>query len=87
MKIEIRDSFLKDIKKQSKENKQKIEAIFSDMKTAESISDLRNIKKLQGFKIFYRIRIGDYRLGFAFEDETIVLLHFLHRKEIYRFFP
>ncbi|MCI0501415.1 MAG: type II toxin-antitoxin system RelE/ParE family toxin [Epsilonproteobacteria bacterium] len=87
MKIEIRDSFLKDIKKQSKENKQKIEAIFNDMKTAESISDLRNIKKLQGFKIFYRIRIGDYRLGFAFEDETIVLLHFLHRKEIYRFFP
>jgi mRNA interferase RelE/StbE len=87
VKIEIRDSFLKDIKKQSKENKQKIEAIFSDMKTAESISDLRNIKKLQGFKIFYRIRIGDYRLGFAFEDETIVLLHFLHRKEIYRFFP
>ena len=87
MKIEIRDSFLKDIKKQSKENKQKIEAIFSDMKTAESISDLRNIKKLQGFKIFYRIRIGDYRLGFAFENETIVLLHFLHRKEIYRFFP
>ena len=87
MKIEIRDSFLKDIKKQSKENKQKIETIFNDMKTAESISDLRNIKKLQGFKIFYRIRIGDYRLGFAFEDETIVLLHFLHRKEIYRFFP
>jgi mRNA interferase RelE/StbE len=87
VKIEIRDSFLKDIKKQSKENKQKIEAIFNDMKTAESISDLRNIKKLQGFKIFYRIRIGDYRLGFAFEDEIIVLLHFLHRKEIYRFFP
>jgi len=87
VKIEIRDSFLKDIKKQSKENKQKIEAIFNDMKTAESISDLRNIKKLQGFKLFYRIRIGDYRLGFAFEDETIVLLHFLHRKEIYRFFP
>lgn len=87
MKIEIRDSFLKDIKKQSKENKQKIEAIFNDMKSAESISDLKNIKKLQGFKIFYRIRIGDYRLGFAFEDETIVLLHFLHRKEIYRFFP
>lgn len=87
MKIEIRDSFLKDIKKQSKENKQKIEAIFNDMKTAESISDLRNIKKLQGFKLFYRIRIGDYRLGFAFEDGTIVLLHFLHRKEIYRFFP
>jgi len=57
------------------------------MKTAESISDLRNIKKLQGFKLFYRIRIGDYRLGFAFEDGTIVLLHFLHRKEIYRFFP
>jgi len=87
VKIEIRDSFLKDIKKQSKENKQKIEAIFNDMKTAESISDLRNIKKLQGFKLFYRIRIGDYRLGFAFEDGTIVLLHFLHRKEIYRFFP
>lgn len=34
MKIEIRDSFLKDIKKLSKENKQKIEIIFGEMENA-----------------------------------------------------
>ncbi|MDX9743505.1 MAG: type II toxin-antitoxin system RelE/ParE family toxin [Arcobacteraceae bacterium] len=87
MKIEIRDSFLKDIKKLSKENKQKIEIIFSELENAHFLTDVKNIKKLQGFKAFYRVRVGDYRLGFAYEDDVIILLHFLHRKEIYRFFP
>lgn len=87
MKVEIRDSFIKDIKKTTRENKQKIEEVFHEFKAVNTLTELKNVKKLKGRKHFYRIRIGDYRLGFAFENDTIILLHFLHRKDIYRFFP
>jgi mRNA interferase RelE/StbE len=87
VRVEIRDSFIKDIKKTTRENKQKIEEVFHEFKAVNTLAELKNVKKLKGHKHFYRIRIGDYRLGFAFENDTIILLHFLHRKDIYRFFP
>jgi mRNA interferase RelE/StbE len=87
VKIEITKSFLKDIKKLPKEVKTQIEFILIDIKEAQTLHDIKNIKKLQNNGIFYRIRIGNYRLGFAYENDTIILIHFLHRKEIYRFFP
>ena len=33
------------------------------------------------------MRIGDYRLGAALEGDALVLVRFLHRRDIYRFFP
>ncbi|GIK72728.1 MAG: hypothetical protein BroJett021_17160 [Chloroflexota bacterium] len=39
------------------------------------------------FERYYRIRVGDYRLGLALEGDTVILVRFLHRKEIYRYFP
>jgi mRNA interferase RelE/StbE len=87
VKIEITKSFLKDIKKLPKEAQSQIEFILIDIKEAQTLHDIKNIKKLQNNSIFYRIRVGNYRLGFAYENDTIILIHFLHRKEIYRFFP
>lgn len=42
--------------------------------------------KLQGGEDEYRIRIGDYRIRYAIDDaeQTIILLHVLHRKDVYR---
>ncbi|HAO49122.1 MAG TPA: hypothetical protein DCR35_07360 [Runella sp.] len=43
---------------------------------------------MQGFQSFYRIRMGDYRVGFELTDPTTILLIMVaHRKEIYRYFP
>ncbi|NPA92437.1 MAG: type II toxin-antitoxin system RelE/ParE family toxin, partial [Chloroflexi bacterium] len=36
---------------------------------------------------FYRIRLGDYRLGLEIEGDTVVFVRFLHRRDIYRYFP
>jgi len=36
---------------------------------------------------YYRIRIGTYRLGFKENKGAILLLRFMHRKDIYEFFP
>ena len=36
---------------------------------------------------YYRIRIGDYRIGIKGEGDVIVLMRVMHRKDIYRVFP
>jgi len=36
---------------------------------------------------YYRIRLGDYRIGLVVNEQTVVFVRFLHRREIYRYFP
>ena len=57
------------------------------MKTASSITAISGVAKITGRDQYYRVRIGDFRLGFAIEGEAAVLLRFLHRRDIYRYFP
>jgi len=87
MKIEIRNTLLKDIKKIQNTQKLKLEEVYLSLRECEDISQIPNIKKLKGFDNFYRIRVGDYRLGFTIENDVVILLHFLHRKDIYKLFP
>ncbi|MEG3988445.1 type II toxin-antitoxin system RelE/ParE family toxin [Microcoleus sp. S28C3] len=46
-----------------------------------------NLKKLKGEDNAYRFRVGDYRIGFYFDGETVTFARVLHRKDIYRYFP
>jgi len=87
MKIETRNSILKDLKKIPKEQKEKLEEIYQEFKLLDSIADMQNIKKLKGYDNFYRIRLGNYRLGFVIEENKVIFLRFLHRKDIYKLFP
>ena len=42
---------------------------------------------MKGYKDFYRIRIGDYRLGLYTENHHVILSRLLPRKDIYKRFP
>lgn len=57
------------------------------LEKATLLNEVAALKKLKGYKTAYRIRIGDYRLGFYFENGTAIIARFIHRKEMYRFFP
>jgi len=88
MKVEFLKRFSKDLDDvKSKPVKQSIIRVIELMETVDSIEKIPNIKKLKGHKSAYRIRIGDYRLGFFFDNSSILLARFLHRKDIYRNFP
>ena len=88
MIVKIDKSFEKDFKKISDEKlRNKLLDIIISIQKAIKISDLKNIKKLQGTKDFYRIRLGDYRLGIIINKIEAQLIRLLHRKEIYRYFP
>ena len=79
MKTLYEKSFLKDIKKVKKQKiLDALDRIITDIKTTESLNLIPNIKKLRGHHSAYRIRLGEYRLGFFLENETIVFSRFLN---------
>jgi len=64
-----------------------IDAVIIAIIEARVIADIRNIKKLKGHSTAYRIRVGDYRIGILFEDNTVNIMRILPRKDIYKLFP
>ncbi len=61
--------------------------LFFIPKEAEALAEINNLKKMQGYDSFYRIRLGEYRLGIEVFESEIIFVRFLHRKDIYKFFP
>lgn len=89
MKFRVEKSFDRDIDKaKDKKLLQEIHLIISRVEKAAEIKEMPHVKKIKGFSSFYRIKIGDYRLGMELTPENeIIFLRFLHRKDIYRYFP
>jgi mRNA interferase RelE/StbE len=88
MKVLIDKSFGKDIQEiNDLKLKAKIADVIDEIIIIERISEIKNIKKLKGDSISYRIRIGDYRIGLEYVDNCIKLIRLLHRKDIYKSFP
>ncbi|NCO54956.1 MAG: plasmid stabilization protein [Bacteroidetes bacterium CG_4_10_14_3_um_filter_31_20] len=88
MKVLFKKKFLKNINAlNNKELKQRIEQIIIDIENVSDFNQIINLKKLKGHKSAYRIRIGEYRLGFFFENGEVIFACFMHRKDIYKYFP
>ncbi|MGP8216669.1 MAG: type II toxin-antitoxin system RelE family toxin [Bacteroidia bacterium] len=88
MKVLFEKKFLKDIEAvNEKKVKQQVESVISEMGKAQQLGVLKNLKKMKGHKTAYRIRIGNYRLGLFYENNTIVCTRLLNRKDIYKYFP
>lgn len=88
MKVEFLKRFSKDLDNVgSKIVKQSLIRTIELLESCDSLEAIPNIKKLKGHRTAYRVRVGDYRLGFFFENSTISLARFLHRKDIYKIFP
>jgi mRNA interferase RelE/StbE len=61
--------------------------VLVEIPEAPDLSTIGNLSKLKGDDTAYRIRVEDYRIGFFWEDDEIVMIRVLHRSEIYRYFP
>ena len=88
MNVQFRASFSKDLRSIKNKNLLgRIRETIEYIEKAKKLSDIANLKKLKGGSIYYRIRVGEYRIGLTIEDDTVVFVRFLNRKEIYRYFP
>jgi len=89
MIIEFDKSFSKSIiRLKDRSIAHKLEELINTLESVSSLAASPNLKKLSGFHSYYRIRIGDYRVGLEkINDDTIRLIVVAHRKDIYKVFP
>ncbi len=88
MNIQVNRVFLKELAKLPLRERLKVEKLlFEEVESYKSLAQIPNLKKLKGYRNFYKIRFGDYRAGLKFENNTLHFERILHRKEIYKFYP
>ena len=88
MKVEFRESFAKDLKGLRDKNLlQRAREVIEAVEQADSLMNMPNLKKLKGGGNYFRLRVGDYRVGVALTDDTVIFVRFLNRKDIYKYFP
>ena len=88
MKTEFKTSFLKAIKKiEDHQLKSRIVNTIRNVESTQNLKQIINLKELKGYKEFYRIKIGDFRIGIKIEADTVFFVDIDHRKNIYRIFP
>ena len=88
MQVIFLSKFSKDLDRiKSRKLKASVLEIIESIEEAKELKGFPNIKKLKGHGTSYRIRIGEYRLGFYLEKNVVILARLVHRKDIYRLFP
>lgn len=88
MIVKIDKSLEKDVYKISNKTiRNKLARIIFGIQDAEKLGDIPNLKKLKGASNYYRIRLGDYRLGLIIEKKQVQIIRLIHRKDMYKHFP
>jgi mRNA interferase RelE/StbE len=88
VKLEFRASFSRDLRHiRNRPLLSRVRETINDVEAATSIREIRNLRKLRAEGNYYRIRLGDHRLGVVIEGDTAIFVRFLHRSEIYHYFP
>jgi mRNA-degrading endonuclease RelE of RelBE toxin-antitoxin system len=82
-------SFIKDLKalKSTPVFESVKSLVFDEIPSYSSLDEISNLKKLKDADSTYRIRVGDYRVGFTVVGDIVTFVRVLHRKDIYCYFP
>ena len=88
MNVLFESSFFRDLKRvKDRRLRQKVWKIIEDVKAAPDLRHIPNLTKLRGHADYYRIRVGEYRIGLEIVGDTVIFVRFLHRRDLYRYFP
>ncbi len=66
---------------------ERVKTLVEKVEKTEALSEVSGARKIRGEEHFYRIRLGDYRVGILIQDGTVVFIRCLYRRDIYRYFP
>jgi mRNA interferase RelE/StbE len=88
VKVAFEASFARDLKGiRDKTLLQRVEQVIAEVKTAAALNEIVHLSKMSGYATFYRLRLGDYRVGIEVVEDEVIFVRILHRKDIYRYFP
>jgi mRNA interferase RelE/StbE len=65
----------------------RVRRVIKEVEAADDLQEVGNLKKMTGTSNFYRIRLGEYRIGIAVVGGTVEFVRCLPRRDLYRFFP
>jgi mRNA interferase RelE/StbE len=88
LRVEFKNSFARDLRKVKEAKiKNQVLGVIEQVENAENLHQIENLKKLRIGENYYRIKMGDFRFGLSLDNDVIIFVRFLHRKDIYRYFP
>ncbi len=88
MTASFRTSFARDLKKvKDRAVLDRVRQVLEEVEAATEPGAIGELRKLSGAGNAYRIRIGEYRIGLTIEGDAVEFVRFLHRRDLYRFFP
>jgi len=77
MEILFEKAFERDIRKiGSRSVLHKLREVILHIKQATKISEIKNIRKIEGTKLFYRIKLGNYRIGIEISSNKVIFVSF-----------
>ncbi len=86
MKATFRKSFARDLKKVRPGGSRRRPRGDRERGAAADLRAVSNLKKLSGTGDYYRLRVGDYRIGVAIEGDNVEFVQCLPRRDLYRSF-
>ena len=88
MKVAFEASFARDLKHvRDRRVLKQVQQVIEAVKAVPGIIAVQDLKKMQGYDTYYRIRLGDYRIGLEVVEDQVIFVRFLHRKDVYWYFP
>ncbi|MBK5940106.1 type II toxin-antitoxin system RelE family toxin [Halochromatium roseum] len=79
MKVELKPQAVKDLQSLQKQDGARIARRLSELEDGLK----GDIKRLTNFTPEYRLRVGNYRVLFEVEEDTVVVYRVMHRKHVY----
>ncbi|WP_162550296.1 type II toxin-antitoxin system RelE family toxin [Hymenobacter nivis] len=88
MKTAFSSRFLRDLDKlPNAAVKSAVADVIEAVEVAANLTGIVNLKKLKGYKMAYRIRVGDFRIGVFITGGEVEFARVVDRKDIYKLFP
>ncbi len=91
MEVVARKSFYKDALKCPVSIQKKVNRVLYVLEKAESLQssglDYKKCKGAGKHEKYYRIRVGDWRIGIELKYPTVIVVTILSRGKIYKKFP
>lgn len=91
MVVEVKSSFVKELKKLPPKIQLSVYEVLKKLRIAESLEKSgTDYKKMEGLKkgeSFYRVRVGQWRIGIEYLHPAVIIITVLSRGDIYKSFP
>jgi mRNA interferase RelE/StbE len=79
--------FRKQLSKLPKNDQISVLDALETLEDAETFADISNMKALQGYKNYFRLRVGNWRIGLFWDGDMFQIQDVGKRGDFYKRFP